>query len=84
MSLPSWSLTSISPTNTRRDIESKLDDYRRVGVLECWLVSPEAETIGVLRRPEAQFTTTAIFGMDGTLSSEVLSDFSLPIRELFR
>jgi Uma2 family endonuclease len=27
----------LSPSNTRRDIESKLEDYREVGVLECWL-----------------------------------------------
>ena len=73
----------LSPSNTRREIGNKLEDYRRVGALECWLVSPEAETIEVLRLSTEEAVTEAIFGVDGTLNSEVLSDFSLPIRELF-
>jgi Uma2 family endonuclease len=75
----------LSPSNTRRDIESKLEDYRRIGVKECWLVSPEAETIDVLRL-SAQSTTAAvgIFGIDGTLRSEVLGDFTLYVRDIFR
>ena len=72
-----------SPSNTRREIGNKLEDYRRVGALECWLVSPEAETIEVLRLSTEEAVTEAIFGVDGTLNSEVLSDFFLPIRELF-
>lgn len=28
----------ISPSESRRAVESKLDDYRRIGVQECWLV----------------------------------------------
>lgn len=73
----------LSPSNTRREIGNKLEDYRRVGALECWLVSPEAETIEVLRLSTEEAVTEAIFGVDGTLNSEVLSDFFLPIRELF-
>jgi Uma2 family endonuclease len=74
----------LSPSNTRREIETKLEDYRRIGVLECWLVSPEAETIEVLRFSTEGATMVGIFGVDGTLRSEVLGDFTLPIREIFR
>ena len=73
----------LSPSNARRDIEERLSDYRGIGVLECWLVSPEAETIEVLRLSPEQAFTQAIFGIDDTLSSEVLSDFTLPVREIF-
>lgn len=73
----------LSPSNSRRDIEDKLGDYRRIGVLECWLVRPEAETIEVLRLSAEQATTEAVFGIDGTLRSEVLGDFTLPIKEIF-
>jgi Uma2 family endonuclease len=73
----------LSPSDTRREIESKLEDYRQIGVLECWLVSPEAETIEVLRVSAQGATTEAIFGVDGTLRSEVLGDFALPVREIF-
>ncbi len=74
----------LSPSNTRSEIEGKLEDYLRIGVLECWLVSPEAETIEVLRLSAGEATTDAIFGVDGTLLSNVLGGFSLPIREIFR
>jgi Uma2 family endonuclease len=73
----------LSPSNTRRDIESKLEDYRGLGVLECWLVSPEAETIEVLRLSSEGITSVGIFGIDGTVRSEVISDFSLRLRDVF-
>jgi Uma2 family endonuclease len=81
---PNLVVEVLSPSNTRREIESKLEDYRRIGALECWLVSPEAETIEVLRFSTEGATTVGIFGADGTLRSEVLSDFTLSIREIFR
>jgi Uma2 family endonuclease len=73
-----------SPSNTRSDIESKLEDYRRIGVKECWLVSPEAETIEVLSFSAEEATSAGIFGIDGILRSEVLSDFTLRLRDVFR
>lgn len=73
----------LSLSNSRRDIDERLADYKRIGVLECWLVSPEAETIEVLRLSPGESSTEAIFGVDGTLISEVLSEFTLPIREIF-
>ena len=73
----------LSPSNTRRDIEDKLGDYRQIGVHECWLVSPQAETIDVLLLSSEEAATKATFGVDGTLRSEVLGDFTLPVREIF-
>jgi len=73
----------LSPSNTRRDIEDKLGDFRNIGVRECWLVSPEAETIEVIRLTAEEAATEAIFGIDSSLRSRVLVDFALPIREIF-
>jgi len=73
----------LSPSNSRRDIEDKLADYKRIGVLECWVVSPEAETVEVVNLLPDDTSTEAIFGVDGTLISKVLSEFTLPIREIF-
>jgi Uma2 family endonuclease len=74
----------LSPSNTRRNVESKLEDYRKMGVLECWLVSPEAETIEVLSLTAGDTTSTGIYGIDGSLQSRVLGDFALQPREVFR
>lgn len=80
---PDLVLEVLSPSNSRRDIENKLEDYSQIGARECWLVSPEAETVEVLRLSADEAASTAIFGVDGSLSSEILLDFVLPIREIF-
>lgn len=74
----------LSPSNTRRDIEDKLEDYRKAGVPECWLVSPEAETVEVLGLSTEGITPVTIYGVDETLRSEVLSDFALRLRDILR
>ena len=73
----------LSPSNTRREIEDKLDDYRRIGVTECWLVSPEAETIEVIALSTRESESTEIFGINGSLQSQVLGDFTLSLRAIF-
>ena len=82
--VPDLVVEVLSPSNTRRDIEDKLVDYRTIGIKECWLVSPEAETIEVLVLASESAATEAIFGVDSSLSSEALSGFSMDIGEIFR
>ena len=74
----------LSPSNTRRDIEDKLADYRRAGVRECWLVSPEAETVEVISLSIEEAATEATFGVDETLHSKVLGEFTLPVNDIFQ
>ena len=74
----------LSPSNTRQDIESRLNDYRQIGVLECWLVKPEAETIEVRILSSEGDSTLDIFGIEGTLISQVLPKFSVILTEIFR
>ena len=74
----------LSPGNTRRDIGDKLEDYGRIGVRECWLVSPETETVEVLNLSAEEVRTVGVFGVDGILSSEVMGGFTLQLRDVFR
>ena len=74
----------LSPSNTRRDLEEKLEDYHQLGVLECWLVSPEGETIEVLSFSAEGTRVIDVFSIDGSLQSPVLGDFTLELREVFR
>jgi Uma2 family endonuclease len=74
----------LSPSNARREVERKLEDYRRIGVLECWLVSPEAETVEVLSLSLAGISSTGIYGIDGSVQSRVLGNLNVPLREVFR
>ena len=73
----------LSPSNTRGEMLDKLEDYRKIGVCECWLVSPEAETVEVLRLSPDGIATISINGIDGTLDSELMKDFSPSLKEIF-
>lgn len=39
----------LSPSEVKSDLQEEVEDYRRIGVREGWLVNLEAETIEVLR-----------------------------------
>ena len=73
----------LSPSNSRREIQSKLRDYRQVGVYECWLVSPEAETVEIIDLAGVDAATTAVFGVEDTLQSSLLPGFSLELQAVF-
>ena len=72
-----------SPSNSRREIDERLADYRSIGVPECWLVNFPTRSVEVLRLTAEAATTTAIFGMGDMLSCEVLPGFTLPITDIF-
>ncbi len=74
----------LSPSNTRRDLEGKLSDYREMGVRECWLVSPEAETLEVVGLSGQGTEVIDIIGVDGSLRSGILEEFTLDLGEVFR
>ena len=73
----------LSPSNTSPGFREKIEDYRRIGVLECWLVSPEHETVEVIRLTSEGVSTEVIFGLNDTLRSVVLEGFELPLKDVF-
>lgn len=73
----------LSPTEYRKLRAEKLDDYIRVGVLECWLVSPQAETVEVLRLGENGAETVSIYGSSQTAQSIAFPGLTVPVSELF-
>jgi Uma2 family endonuclease len=51
----------LSPANTRSERAAKLQDYESLGVPEVWVVSPEAQTVEVLRlNADGRLATTAL------------------------
>ena len=73
----------MSPSNTRREIEEKVLDYRYIGVLECWLASFPTRTVEVLSLTAEAATSAGVYGMGDTLSSVVLPGFALPVTDIF-
>ena len=73
----------LSPTNTRIDMESKCADYSKIGVRECWLGSPEARTVEVLRLTPQRIETLGIYGIGSIVQSAVLPGLELLVNSIF-
>ncbi len=74
----------LSPSNSRADIESKLADYARVGVRECWLMSPEGHTVEALQLYAGEWKRLALRGGGETVETVVLLGLELPVSEIFQ
>jgi Uma2 family endonuclease len=59
-SAPELLVEVLSPANTRAERAGKLKDYESLGVPEVWVVSPEAQTVEVLRLQNGQLATTKL------------------------
>ncbi len=80
---PDLAIEILSPEETRTRLKSKLRDYLRIGVRECWLVSAESNTVEVMRLTAIGTVTTKVFSFDETLYSEILPDLKLKVADIF-
>lgn len=80
---PDLVIEILSPGNTRGDVEGKLADYARLGVRECWLISPEARTVEVLKLVEGAWQRVRLCGIGDTVHSDVLDGFEVEVLQLF-
>jgi Uma2 family endonuclease len=73
----------LSPSNRRADLEAKLGDYARLGVRECWILSPQADTVEVLEQSQNSWRRLGIYGLGDQVQSRVLEGLAAPVSELF-
>jgi Uma2 family endonuclease len=66
-SAPELVVEVLSPANTRSERAEKLQDYESLGVPEVWVVSPEAQTVEVLRLNKDGRLATASVLREGQL-----------------
>ena len=80
---PDLVIEVLSPTNTRQELQGKLDDYRTIGVREAWAVSPEARTVEVLQLASGAMQRLGLYGLGDLLASQVLPDLRLTVDDIF-
>jgi len=80
---PDITIEVISKHETRSMRTEKLEDYRRIGVKEWWIVSPQAQTIEVLRLSLEGVRTVGIYGVGMRVHSEILAGVELPVDDVF-
>ncbi|MGC8784110.1 MAG: Uma2 family endonuclease [Armatimonadota bacterium] len=81
--VPDLVVEVLSPRERRQSVEEKIEDYRRIGVREFWLVSPEAETVEVLRLGEAGVERIGLYGRGDIVRSELLPECQIDTNRLF-
>jgi Uma2 family endonuclease len=69
----------LSSDERRQSLAGKLADYAVLGVLEAWLVSPEAETIEVLSLEGESHARCGLFGRGDFVKSAALPGLNLAV-----
>lgn len=80
---PQLIIEVLSPSETRRTVQDKIEDFRSIGVEEAWLVSSQAETVQILRLSPDGVETIGIYVNGQTLQSRVFPDLSVDLAEVF-
>ena len=82
---PDLAIEILSPSTRRRDEILKRRLYERTGVNEYWVVDPKLETVKVHRLVEGKYQKAAELSLedDAVLTTPLLPDLSLPLREIF-
>ena len=79
---PDLAVEVISPSNTRREMEIKLDEYAKAGVKLVWYVDPDRKEVDVYPKgnPKRKKTLGVADTLDG---GDVLPGFAVPVARLF-
>lgn len=74
----------LSPSNRQFDLTAKRAVYARCGVLEYWIVDPDAKTVSVYSLQSDAAQPVAVFTDAGILASPLLPGFQLSVGALFK
>ena len=72
----------LSPSNSRKDMDEKLDDYASLGVPEVWIVSPEARTVEVLLLEAGKYRRAQILA-EGILQPKLFPQVQVDIASVW-
>jgi Uma2 family endonuclease len=75
---PDIAVEILSPSETKKTIQRKIDAYLKWGVQEIWLIDPEARTLAVHSRAGVQPLSEGAF-----LTSSLVPGWQLQIADLF-
>jgi Uma2 family endonuclease len=73
----------LSPSETKTKLSSKLKDYSRVGVLECWVINPTLESVEILSVTPSGTESIAIYSIGETVQSSVFSGLTMDVAAVF-
>ncbi len=81
---PDLVIEVLSPSEPERDREIKRKLYAHAGVLEYWIVDPEAKSVEILSRRRGTLTKVRTFVGKEALTSPLLKGFKLSLPAAFK
>lgn len=81
--VPDLVVEVLSPSTAHYDRTTKFQLYAEAGVREYWLADPDESTIEVYVLRGQAYALLARFQQDDTLTSELLPELSLAVRDIF-
>ena len=73
----------LSPSETRRSVDTKIADFQAIGVLECWIVTIAPDTVEVLALTDTGYQPAAFYTPGQDLRSLVFPNLVLPVAAIF-
>jgi Uma2 family endonuclease len=80
---PDLVIEILSPSNTCRELEEKLQDYQAIGVREAWIVAPQGRIVEVLQLSPECIERLGLYGLGDSIVSHVLPELHLTVAEVF-
>ena len=75
---PDLVIEILSPGNTAKHVQQKVEDYARLGVPECWQLAPAASTLEVLLLESGGYRSGGICSAGNPVPSKALPGFTRP------
>ncbi len=82
--IPDLVVEVLSPGTARYDRKTKFEVYAEAGISEYWLADPDSFTIEVYVLRGQAYALLGKFGREEQTRSEVLPDFTIPVKDVFR
>lgn len=73
----------LSPKTAKLDLGVKREIYARTGVLELWIVEPEAQVVKVYRPQQSSQTPVETLTATGTLTTPLLPGLAIELARVF-
>lgn len=81
---PDLVIEILSPGTATRDLHLKRTLYGKFGVMEYWIVDPEAKSVEILTQGRDGLETHRVFPQNTILEAPILPGFSMNLEEIFR
>jgi Uma2 family endonuclease len=80
---PDFVVEVLSPTNTKAEMQAKMELYGKYDVIEYWIVKPKEESVEVYHNHAQQMQLFVEAGIEDTIKSVAIEGFELEVRRIF-